>query len=164
MKLTASPVPQNALLQRYVGRGSTYTDCFSVEVPQSVTLERFITAFYTSRLFRLERAVLRLALRRSISDREIAPFLAGHIDQFAAWTIEASSPDQLLLSDVSAATRSWFCVRHLSSHATLLSFGSAVVLPAETMPFWVRMTLPAHRFYSRMLLRGAVRRLACESP
>ena len=36
------------------------TDCYAVDVAQDVTFEAFVTAFYTTWLFKMELVVLRL--------------------------------------------------------------------------------------------------------
>ena len=40
-------------------RAGAYTDCYRAEVPQQISLARYIEAFYTDVLFKLERFVLR---------------------------------------------------------------------------------------------------------
>ena len=69
MSVCAVAVPSDALLQRYVAQAGTYSDCFEVLHPMEVDLSDFIAAFYTTWLFRMERAVLTLSVRRWIKDR-----------------------------------------------------------------------------------------------
>lgn len=160
MSITRCPVPQDALLQRYVGQGDTYTDCFTAEAAADVSLPDFVTAFYTTRLFRAERLVLSAILRRRIFDHEIAPFLAGDIDQFAVWRIEAQAEGQLLVCDLWGSTRSWFQIRPTAQGGTQLFFGSAVVVAPDTpQPVLVRISAPLHRLYARLLLNAARRNL-----
>lgn len=151
----ACPVPGDALLHRYVGKGATYTDCFEVMHPLAADLAAFITAFYTSWLFRLERAVLAVPLRRPIRDTEVRALAAG-AERFAVWSVEARDQGQILLRDRSGATRSYLAVSPKQGGVTRLLFGSAV-LAAEgrPQPRAVRMITPLHRGYSRALLRAA---------
>jgi hypothetical protein len=158
--VTGRPVPQGALLQRYVGQGSTYVDCYGVEVAGAVSLSQFVMAFYTTRLFRLERVVLSLALRRRINDLDIADMLSGATGQFAVWTVEGRGPDELLLRDGGGYTRSWFGVRMSGPARTQLLFGSAVVArDGAALSVVARSSLPLHKIYSRALLQSAARDL-----
>lgn len=156
MKVIPCPMPADALLQRYVGQGAGYTDCYCAQVAGAVPLARFVGAFYTTALFRAERLVLTLALRRRISDDDIAAMLEGRSDSFAAWRIEARDAGQLLLCDVSGVTRSWFAARE-GSGQTKLYFGSAIVMTGARLHWLARASVPLHRIYSKALLRTAVK-------
>ncbi len=160
MNLRACPVPHDALLHRYVERVGAYTDCFEVTYRGEADLSAFLNAFYTTWLFRLERAVLTVALRKWINDSEISALVAGQSERFAAWTVEARGDGQILLCDVSGATRSFFRVVPEDGGATRLLFGSAVVGTESGPTFLIRMTVPLHQLYSRGLLHLAQRRLA----
>ncbi len=155
MSPRSCPVPQGALLQRYVGQGASYTDCYVTDVARQVTLRDFVTAFYCTRLFRAERFVLGLALRSAIRDSDIAGLWdAG--GRFAVWEVEERTPDALLLCDTTGQTRSWFAVEAAAGMATRLYFGSAVVAPqGAPLPVLARLSLPLHRVYSRALLARA---------
>jgi len=147
-------------MQRYVGQGATYTDCYYAHVPQSVDLPQFIAAFYTTWLFHLERFVLTVALRKPIRDADISALTSGASAHFAAWHVEGQSENQILLCDVAGRTRSWFSVQPLTSGGTQLFFGSVVVASPDAPLSWpLRMILPLHRLYARALLGAAVRRL-----
>ncbi|MBD3663195.1 hypothetical protein [Sulfitobacter aestuariivivens] len=155
----AVPVPLDALLQRYVGNGDTYTDAFEVMSPYAVDLEAFIEAFYTTWLFRLERWVLTLTLRRRIRDSDVVALASG-ADRFAAWRVEAREAGQILLCDHSGATRSWLAVSPKDGGATRLIFGSAVVAAeGKGLGRLVWLLIPLHRLYARALLRLAEQRL-----
>lgn len=155
----ACAVPQDGLLHRYVAQDGAYTDCFEVMHPMEADLPAFITAFYTTWLFRLERAVLTVLLRRRIRDADVTALAEGGVD-FAAWRVEDRAEGQILLCDLSGATRSWLAVAPKEGGTTRLLFGSAVV-PWDGQPLsrFVRVLIPAHRFYSRALLRLAEWRL-----
>lgn len=156
-----TPLPESALLGRYAGSGE-YTDCFSTDIPIAVPLSDYVTAFYTTALFRAERLVLRMASLPSTDDeaRELAN---GHRDAFAAWTVEDRSSDQLLLIDVRGQTGSWFMTGTAAS-GSRLCFGSVVFKRKRTpagreLHGSYRALLGAHRFYSRALLSAARSRL-----
>jgi hypothetical protein len=165
-KVTASVLPETALLRRHA-TGANYTDCFTLDVSQPVSLARFVGAFYTTWLFRAERVILTLAARPS-TDRQAAAVAAGQADTFAAWQVEARAPDQLLLCDMTGRTRSWFMVlpRPDGQTGTRLCFGSAIVaVPgrndgAQTIGPLFRALTSAHVLYSRALLATAAARLA----
>jgi hypothetical protein len=155
----ACDVPRDGLLQAYVGQGETYTDCFEVMSPVGVTLPEFIEAFYTTWLFRLERLVLQVVLRRWIRDTDVKALATG-ADAFAAWTVEGRDEAQILLCDFAYHTRSYQAVSSKQGGATRLVFGSAVVVAeGKEMGRITRALLPLHRFYSKALLRLAERKL-----
>jgi hypothetical protein len=154
----AVPVPRDALLSVYVAQDGTYTDCFEVMHPLEADLSAFIEAFYTTWLFRLERAVLTLTLRRRVTDAEVTALAAGE-SRFAVWTVEARAPAQVLLCDLGGHTRSWLAVAPKDGGVTRLLFGSAVVARDGALPGWMRAITPLHRFYARSLLRLAERKL-----
>ncbi|ROH92164.1 hypothetical protein ED208_05150 [Stagnimonas aquatica] len=155
------------MLCRYASDGG-YADCYAVEVDGAVSLPQYLRAFYTGRLFRLERLILRLAVNRPSSDAQLLQLAAGATNSFAAWTVEARDHRQLLLSDYLGRTRSWLMVLPLAGAPvphTRLYFGSAVV-PLRTaadgvprMGWLFHALLGFHRLYSRLLLRGALARL-----
>ncbi len=123
MSIRAEPLPEGALLARY--RDSGYTDCFTTEIHARVGLERYVEAFYTTPLFRVERFVL-ACFGYGSSDESVARLANGEDEPFAVWQVEARSADQLLLSDVAGRTRSWL-MSVPNDDATRLFFGSAVV-------------------------------------
>ena len=123
------------------------------------SLEEFVYAFYTAALFRCERLILKL-IGRGSSDADALRLVQNDSERFAAWTVEDRTQDQLLMCDFRSRTRSWFMVRNHDQISTLY-FGSAVIAPDNTDPrSSYRILLELHRTYSRLLLRGAVRRLS----
>ena len=84
MSVTPCDVPKGALMSAYVARTGAYTDCFEVNHAAKVDLSAFVTAFYTTWLFRMERAVLRVVLRKPIRDSDVAALAQGRSDAFAA--------------------------------------------------------------------------------
>lgn len=162
--VVAQDLPATALLSRYRDAGA-YTDCFVTTVPGRVDQARFVEAFYTSPLFKLERLVLALLVAKPSTDDDARRLARGEADRFAAWTVEARAADQLLVCDYQGLTRSWLMTA-ASPDGTTLHFGSAVS-PKRPRPGSVRLfrTLTwAHRIYARALLRSAVARLGALSP
>jgi len=165
--ISPCPLPAEALLNRY-RTGGAFADCYVTEVPRPVSHAEFVEAFYTTRLFKLERLLLRLFLSRSSTDLQAAGLARGELDAFAAWSVEKRAPDQLLLADVGGRTRSWLMVVPSASSGsvgTRLYFGSAVVPRRSARsgrsglgPVFSAL-LGFHKVYSRLLLRAARSRL-----
>lgn len=158
-------MPDEALLARY--RQNAYTDCYATEVAGRVSLMRYVTAFYTTPVFKLERLILKLALSRPSTDQEAALLAIGTLDTFAAWRVEDRNDHQLLLADLRGRTRSWLMVKSLATDSglTRLYFGSAVVPrgPAgsdkHSLGPWFTALTGFHKLYSRVLLASARSRL-----
>lgn len=155
-------LPKEALLSRYAN-SDNYTDCLVFDLSQTVTFERYVIAFYSSRAFRPERLVLAWLLGMPSTADDIAALARGSASQFAAWTVEGRAERQILLCDYQRRTRSWLMVSQLHDGATRLWFGSAVVHSGQ---IGVRrrigavlftLLLPVHRLYARLLLRSAAR-------
>ena len=163
--ITTPPLPEHALLARYAGNGG-YTDCYATDLPGSFSHAEFVAAFYTTWLFKLERAILKWLVAKPSTDDEAAELAQGGRQAFAAWTVEASAPNQLLMRDFLGNTRSWLMIepRH-DGGVTRLYFGSAVVpragrdSPGPRLGFSFRALLGFHRRYSRALLAAARARL-----
>jgi hypothetical protein len=175
----ACPLPAHALLQGYRGRGA-FTDCFCAVLPAPVALAELIEAFYTTRLFKLERVVLAVLARAPSSDAAARALAEGVDRHFAVWTVEDRDAHQVLLAERSGATRSWLMVQTAQTvHGDPLGaapgghrvyFGSALVprRAAAGQPprlgLLVKLLLPLHTLYSKALLRAACRKLAARSP
>jgi hypothetical protein len=161
-RIEPCPLPAQALLGRYRDSGA-YTDCYGVTVAGDVAHARFVEAFYTTWLFKLERAVL-VGVGKPSTDAQAHALARGDTDAFAAWTVEARSDDQLLLCDYRGRTRSWL-MREAVDGGTRLYFGSAVVPVVDARTGEARMggafagLLGFHRLYSRLLLRAAIQRV-----
>lgn len=166
-------LPPMALLRRYQDQGA-FTDCYVVDVPGIIDHARYVEAFYTTPLFKIERFILRWLARKPSSDQQARELAAGRRDRFAAWTVEARATDQLLMCDHLGRTRSWLMcadVTHTGPRRTRLYFGSAVVphhvnASGQGRLNWLfRSLMGFHQRYSRLLLRAAVSRLhASPSP
>ena len=159
-------LPAAALLARYVG-DRAYTDCYRVEIPGTVTQVEFVVAFYTTWVFKLERAILQWAVSRASTDLDARQLAEGEIDRFSAWSVEDRNQNQLLMCDFQGRTRSWLMTLPAGDQdtaATGLYFGSAVV--AQRDPNGVAKTgllfralLGFHKVYSKILLHAAKTRL-----
>ena len=149
-------LPEGALLARY--EAPHYTDSFTVTVPGDVSLGQFVYAFYTAPLFRCERVILKL-IKRGSTDEQARQLVNGARDSFAAWSVEDRTENQLLMCDFQSRTRSWFRVAN-ETDRTRLFFGSAVTSDGDQgPPSNYRILLRLHRLYSKLLLKGAARRL-----
>ena len=158
------PLPPQALLAKYAETG--YVDCYTANVPRSVSHAEYIEAFYTGRLFKLERVLLSLLLSKPSTDIQARQLATGEAGDFAAWRVEGRTTDQLLMCDIGGRTRSWLMVAPASLPAqTQLYFGSAVVPLVNRatgrpgMGFMFKALLGFHKVYSRALLGSARSRL-----
>lgn len=160
-KVAPTALPKASLLQQYAQQRYAYTDCFSIDLAKEITLAQFITAFYTTPLFKAERFVLKNAAKRPSTDRDVASLAAEHSDTFAAWRVEARGENQILLEDMAGRTRSWLMVTP-SQHKTTLYFGSAVTPPGNSnkLGFVFTALLGTHKLYSKSLLKAAAKALS----
>lgn len=161
--IKAESVPETALLHSYVGDGN-YSDCYRARLDRTVDLADYIYAFYSTPLFEIERTILKWAIHKPSTRQDILALADGTTEHFAAWSVEARRPDELLLSDYQNRTRSWLkCVQvnHDGRTQSDLYFGSAIVLAdngvqvsrAARALFYA--LLPFHQVYSRGLLWSA---------
>jgi hypothetical protein len=162
----ATSLPAGALTNPYRLSGA-YCDCYFTDLPRTVSHAEYVEAFYTTPLFKLERWLLQVAVSRPSTDAEARELARGERDAFAAWTVEARAPDQVLLCDFMGHTRSWLMVAPAGApRRTRLYFGSVVVPERNArtgdsgMPAIHRKLLWFHKLYSRMLLSAAARRMA----
>jgi hypothetical protein len=159
-------LPDQALLCKYRS-GGAYADCYFTEVAGSVSHSAYVEAFYTTWLFKVERALLKWFAARPSTDTDAQRLANAATDAFAAWRVEGRSRDQLLLADFTGSTRSWLMVAPTADGTrTRLYFGSAVV-PAVNKKTGKRehgllfhALLGFHRLYSRALLSSAGSRLS----
>ncbi|MCY7315923.1 MAG: hypothetical protein LH480_09960 [Rubrivivax sp.] len=180
----ACAVPAGSLLAAYARRG--YTDCYvtSLTGATAVSHPAFVEAFYTTALFKTERAGIRWMLGRPSTDLQARELGGGTADAFAAWSVEARAADEILLCDIGGSTRSWLMVRSSAGGVgdasdvggviganvvTQLFFGSAVVakrgpsgltLGKQNLGWIFHALLGFHKLYSRLLLGAARKRLS----
>jgi hypothetical protein len=163
--ISRESVPEDALLRTFRGgahpeRWGRYADCFAVGVDRNVTLTQFVFAFYTSPLFGIERALLRLLINAPSSRADARAIADGTSDKFAAWYVGQRTATQLLMCDRYERTRSWFRVEP-ESGGTRLLFGSALAakrgerIDAPRRRAGFSVLLWFHVLYSQALLRAA---------
>lgn len=162
--VTAVPVPPASLLGRLATERSAFADAYALSLPRRIALADFVEAFYTTRLFKLERWLL-ARIGRPSTDADAHALAQGRGQRMAAWTVQARTEDELLMHEDSGATRSWFRLEADEGGGSRLYFGSAVV-PRSRGPdgeprfgILFHSLLGFHRAYSRALLRAAARRL-----
>ena len=160
MPIKPHTLPTNSLLQPYANREGCYTDCYATDLPADIPLPDYITAFYTTPLFKLERFILKIAVRRPSTDQDVIALANTETTRFAAWDVEGRTDSQLLMCDLAGRTRSWFMVEPTAT-GTRLYFGSAVtpIIGTAKRGVTFNLLLPFHKIYSRALLWSAVRRL-----
>jgi hypothetical protein len=168
--IQACELPDDALLRRYLSRGA-YADCYVTEVARVISHAEYVEAFYTTAVFKMERLLLSWFIARPSTDAQAGELASGKRISFAAWSVEAREPDQLLLSDFQGRTRSWLMSAPASnSRTTRLFFGSALVPIVNRRTGEARMgsafraLLGFHKLHSRILLRAAATRLARSRP
>ena len=163
--IAAHEVPPATELAAY-RRPGVYVDCYAVTVPGAISQAGFVRAFYTTRLFKLERFLLATFAASPSTDADAAQLAEGRTERFAAWTVEGRTEREILLA--AGPTRSWLMAEaadRAGTPATTLYFGSAVVPTSRdrdgqpTLGWPFHALLGFHKLYSRLLLGAAVRRL-----
>lgn len=165
MKARPCPLPADSLLLSYQAKGN-FADCYKTQIAGTVTLAQFISAFYTTPLFKLERLILHWLAKKPSTDDEATLLAHGETESFAAWTVEARNDEQLLMCDFQKKTRSWFMLQaNEESNQTTLYFGSAVVARVDprsgksSMGSGFKALLGFHTLYSKLLLNAAGKRM-----
>jgi hypothetical protein len=157
----SAPLPVGALLEAYAGT-TAYTDCYCIRIAHEVSLAEFMTAFYTTPVFKLERWLLARVLGLRSTDQQARDLAEGKLTRFSAWDVEARDANQALLA--AGRTRSWLMVASLATESgggTTLFFGSAVLARERGGLGWrFGALLGIHKLYSRVLLSSAARRLS----
>jgi hypothetical protein len=161
-------LPESSLLAQ-LRRNGSYTDCFTLTLPIAATQAQFIEAFYTTKLFKAERSILRLLAGKRSTDEQAAELAAGSGRSFAVWQVTERTAGEILLTDETGRTSSWLmAVPNLTSSGsnTRLFFGSAIkprrASIAGGQPQFGRLfhgLLGLHNLYSRRLLEAAAHRL-----
>lgn len=166
-KVYSDELPAHALLYRYRLEGA-FTDCYVTTIDSRIPQDRYIAAFYTTALFKLERWLIRWLAGHPSTDAGALQLATGKTDAFAVWTVEARDDRQLLLQDLNQHTRSWLMteeIAHTDGTATRLYFGSAIVPQRSADGSEPRRSrlftslLGFHKLYSILLLFSARRRL-----
>jgi hypothetical protein len=160
-------LPPSALLSKYKQQGA-FTDCYFMDLPHAISQAEYVEAFYTTGLFKVERAILSFLVAKPSTDKQAKLLAAGEVERFAAWSVEGRTQNQLLLCDFQGRTRSWLMSdvnESATSTWTRLYFGSAVVPIIDKMSgkksqgFAFHALMGFHRLYSRALIASAQARL-----
>jgi hypothetical protein len=165
LSIKKCPGPANTMLEKYSTTDGAYTDCYITEVTELIAFPQFITAFYTTPLFRLERLILKVLVSKPSTDMDVRQLAEGNAKTFAAWTVENRSENQLLMCDFLGRTRSWLMIVPVDDSRTRLYFGSAVVpirnskTGKPSLGFNFQALLGFHKIYSRLLLYSAKLRI-----
>ena len=161
--IIASPLPEEALLQRYRHEGC-YTDCYYMEIPRHITMSEYIAAFYTTPIFKVERKILALIAGKHSTDEAVRNLALGHEKNFSVWRVEGRSSNQLLLCDMLGRTRSWLMIEATPSFSRLY-FGSAVMPKSKSAAgkasfgFAFYALHSFHHLYTKALMRAAQAKL-----
>lgn len=159
LTIEKTPPPFDALINEYTAISGAYTDSYAIDIPIKVSFPDYLIAFYTTPLFKLERLIL-LFIRKPSTDKEAQELAGGAREQFAAWTVEARSENQILTCDFMGRTRSWLMATP-TDKGTRLYFGSAVVPEKQPrsrkfpLGFFFHALLGFHKVYSILLLYSA---------
>lgn len=152
----------DSLLYRYQQSGD-YTDCFFIQLNKSVPQPKLIQAFYCTWLFKLERYILALFVKRPSADQDTIEIANATRTTFSAWEVEEQTTEQLLMCDFEGRTRHWLMAESSGNQSTLY-FGSAVIKGGPNTSRLARLVFGLlgsfHILYSRLLLAAAARKLA----
>lgn len=161
-------LPDEALLKHYEQQ-EAYTDCYYMDLPRHISQSEYVEAFYTSALFKVERAILGLVAARPSTDGQARQLANEETATFSAWDVEGRTANQLLLRDHLGRTRSWLmsvATDGDNGPGTRLYFGSAVVPKSisadgrKSFGFGFHALSGFHRLYSRALMRSMLSRLS----
>jgi hypothetical protein len=163
-----SVAPASSLLNE-LARSGSFTDCYVLDVPRAVSQAQFVEAFYTTRLFKAERLVIRVLAQKPSTDQDAHDLAAGKKASFAVWQVTQQTPEQLLLTDQTGVTSSWLMVQASpNGSATTLYFGSAFAARLNPKTGKKEFSkafhalLGLHAFYSRRLLQAAATKLMAQ--
>jgi hypothetical protein len=168
-RIAPHPLPADSLLQRY-SRDGSYADCYVAELARPITYAEYVEAFYTTWAFKSERFILKWIVSRPSTDRQARELALGTRERFAAWTVEARAPNQIVMCDYMGKTRSWLMVESLrDGAATRLYFGTAVVAHTDargrrSIGGGFHVLMGFHKLYSRVLLSAARNKLRRPPP
>ncbi|GAB3478076.1 hypothetical protein [Marinomonas epiphytica] len=157
---TETQVPDSSLLGAYK-KNNAFTDCYVVQLDFPVALADFVEAFYTTRLFKLERKLLALLFDIPSSDEQAHLLSQSISTHFSAWQVESRTPHEIILA--AWQTRSWLCVQpNKDASSTELYFGSAVLPSHPQGKFGLLFHLLGgfHRVYSKCLLSATAKKLS----
>lgn len=162
-------VPKGSLLQHFADSQGTYTDAFVAQVKSAPSLHDYIEAMFDSPVFRIERLILAVTVFKPAFRKDVSALAAGEGDQLAGWKLMQRTDQELLLAVENGRVRTWLMIEPISDEVSRVWFGSAVVPKqskngaAEGLGIAYRSMLAVHKYYSRVLLRSAIRRLSAHT-
>lgn len=164
-KVFTTELPKSALSSSYKAQGA-FVDCYYLDILQDISLDKYIQAFYTTPLFKLERSLLSLATFKRANDDGAVELSLGKSEHYSIWTVEGRESNQIMLRDFSGNTRSWLMVEDKKNEiGTRLYFGS-VVVPKDrknngqaSFGKLFHFLGSFHKIYSKALLSAAYRKL-----
>jgi len=142
-----------------------HTDCFSLSIRKTISIEDYVEAFYTSWLFKVERVILGFVVAKPSTDTQASELSMGKREQFSAWNLEYRDESQVVLADFMGKTKSWLMIQNKGEACTQLFFGSAVMPRYNSdgslgkPSLFFRLMGGFHILYSRSLLWAASRNL-----
>ena len=150
--------PETSLLYRRAN-GAT-TDLFELPSPRSdVSLESFVTSFFTSPAFAPERTILRIAGKGDGTNPDRLVHAADG-ETFLLWTKLASTDSELLLTtnpnEGASDADETVIHTYFQVDGDRVRFGSSIAPDRGA----VKSTRPLHEFYSKLLLFYATEGLA----
>ena len=167
LDIIEAELPSNALTQEYKQQ-ECLTDCYYLDVEMNVLLTNYLGAFYTSPLFKIERAIISAVTFKYTTDRDALALAQGDADFYSMWVTEERRDNQILMREMTGRTRSWLMVCPIvngEKKMTRLFFGS-VVMPKKQLESGAKqfgrlfyMLDGFHRAYSRALLKSAYNKL-----
>ena len=166
MSVNMAPNPEDGFLKDYDAIDGAHTDCFCTDIECLVTLEDFITAFFSTPIFKLERLLLRIFVGAKTTEEDVAALASGEASSFATWETEKRNQTQISLAVHNSPIRTWLKVEPKpETSTTQLYFGSAVLPTLKDhsgrpkLGVFICALMGFHMLYSRILLWSAKRRL-----
>ncbi|RZI45027.1 hypothetical protein EGT07_02195 [Herbaspirillum sp. HC18] len=139
-----------------------------MDLQRAISMDEYVSAFYTTPLFKVERFLLSLLAGKHSTDAGARKLALGEASNFAAWRVEDRANNELLLCDFLGRTRSWLMVKPSSAAnpgSVRLYFGSAVVPQSwsatgkASFGFAFHALHGFHHLYTRALMRAAQAKL-----
>lgn len=157
--VSTGEIPENGALMSYALRPGCYTDCYFVDVPGQVVLSDFISTFFNTPLFRVERFILAVVASQPTTIEDVKNISEGKSDRFAVWKVESRDDFQLMMSVGDGPIRSWWMVSPglNNNEYSRIYFGSAVLSTtvdsagAPKIGAFFRIFLGFHKAYAYSL-------------
>ena len=157
--------PDGSLLHSFTALPGAHVDCYHADVDRRLDLTAYITTFFDTSVFRLERRILALAGQQYATTEDVNMLANDQCEHFATWQVEQRTDDELLMGVRGQPIKTWLFTRENETGGAALYFGSAVI-PEDTgtggtprISAIIRALTPLHKLYSRILLMLAARAL-----